>query len=91
MPDSTFASSLLTEECHHSLVNLGEGEIKTIENLKAYLTKQVGVIDQYLHAIQKLNSSSDIAKFGLDEDSPFVKVKYVSENISQIVLPCVFI
>jgi hypothetical protein len=74
MPDPSFASSLLTEECHHSLVNLGEGEIKTIENLKAYLTKQVGIIEQYLHGVQKLNSSSDIAKFGLDEDSPFVKV-----------------
>ena len=74
MPDSTFASSLLDEKSHHSLVNLGEGEIKTIENLKSYLTKQVGIIEHYLHSIQKLNSTSDIAKYGLDEDSPFVKV-----------------
>ena len=74
MPDPTFATSLLTGECHLSVVNLGEGEIKTIENFKAYLAKQVNLIEQYLHAIQKLNSSSDIAKFGLDGDSPFVKV-----------------
>lgn len=74
MPDPTFGSSLLAEECHHSLVNLGEGEIKTVENLKMFLAKQVNVIEQHVHAIQKLTSSCDIAKFGLDKDSPFVKV-----------------
>ena len=74
MPDFSFGSSLLAEESHHSLVNLGDGEIKTIENLKAYATKQLNIMEQYVHGIQKLNSSSDITKFGLDADSPFVKV-----------------
>ncbi|XP_028402324.1 tyrosine-protein kinase Fer-like [Dendronephthya gigantea] len=74
MPDLSFASSLVGDESHHFLVNLGEGEIKTIENLKAYATKQLHIIEQYVNGIQKLNSSSDITKFGLDEDSPFVKI-----------------
>ena len=74
MSEHSFASSLLTEKCHQSLVNLGEGEIKTIENLKTYFGKQVHILEQYIHSMQKLNSTCDIAKFGLDEDSPFVKV-----------------
>ena len=74
MPDLSFGTSLVAEHCHQSLVNLGEGEIKTIENFKTFLSKQVSLIETYCHGMQKLNTSCDISKFGYDEDSPFVKV-----------------
>ena len=74
----TFSGSLAGENCHEELVTLSDGEVKALEQIKSYLVKQVHITEQYVQAMNKLNSSSGILKADLDQNSPFVQVSKTS-------------